>query len=109
MLAAFEGTAWVTGTLLINVAFLSLSVGMFSSQRFARSTALLGVWTGVLGLFFLVPVIGPLASLGVTILGLPWLALLGRDLWRFVDAGGRLGGDPDRSEGPFIVGPEGPS
>lgn len=81
LLAAFEGTAWALGTVLLTSSFLTSSVVMLRSPDFAPWTARLGVIMSVAGLLVFIPVIGPAVALLSTVGGLGWLGLLARDLF----------------------------
>lgn len=82
LLAGFEGTTWALGSILIGLSSLIYSTVMLRSPHFARATAVLGIVASVAGLLFFLPVVGPAASLLATVLGVAWLWLLARDLWR---------------------------
>lgn len=82
LLVAFEGTAWATGAAMLSLSSLIYSVVMLRSREFARATAWLGIIASIGGLAFWVPIVGAVASLTATVLGVVWLGLLGRDLWR---------------------------
>lgn len=82
LLTHFGGTAWAVSLITMGVSSLTFSLLMLRSAAFGKVTAWLGVVVSVTGLFFLIPVVGPLLSLIATFAGLPWMGLLARDLIR---------------------------
>lgn len=82
LLAHVEGTGWMVQNLLLCLSALINSVLMLRSRVFSKTTAWVGIATGILGLGFLIPVVGALMLLLNTILSIVWCVLIALALFR---------------------------
>lgn len=78
-LLLFEGTAWLIQTIIFIVAGLINAFLMLNSNLFKKATAYIGIIVSVLGLLFLVPVIGALFLFLNTIGSVLWNFLVAKD------------------------------
>lgn len=82
LLAFFDGTAWMVGTVFVAVSYLISSLLMLRSNIFSKTTAYIGVIFSVAGFGFFIPVVGPLLLLMATFGGVIWYILLARTYFR---------------------------
>jgi hypothetical protein len=82
LLALFDGTAWVIGTVFTSVSALISSFLMLRSDIFSRTTAYTGIIASVPGFGFFIPVIGPVLLFVVTLGGVIWYILIARTFFR---------------------------
>lgn len=82
LLALFDGTAWMVGTVLVGVSALISSLLMLRSPIFGKTTAYVGIIASVPGFGFFIPVIGPVLLFVVTFGGVIWYILIARTFFR---------------------------
>jgi hypothetical protein len=82
LLALFDGTAWIIGTVFMGVSALISSLLMLRSNVFGKTTAYAGIIASVPGFGFFIPVIGPVLLFVVTLGGVIWYILIARAFFR---------------------------
>ena len=96
LLEHFSGTAWLVESFCLIVSGLISALLMLRSPIFGKTTARVGIVTSLVGLGFVIPVIGPLLFFVNTILSIVFSILVARDLFR-------LGRQLDRLESSVIT------
>ena len=81
LLTHFNGVAWMINILLTSFSGVITSLLMLRCKIFSKTTAYLGLFTGVFSLGFMIPIIGTLLLFLTTITSIFWLCLVGRRLF----------------------------
>jgi hypothetical protein len=88
-LSAYYGTVFQVSYVVGYAAYVLLGIAMLRSPTFSRTTAYLGIATGVAGFGFYLPVVGLALSVFVVLLVGAWNVLVARHLFRLAEEAGR--------------------
>ncbi len=74
----FDGTAWMIQTFMFMISGLIYSAIMLKSDEFNNATAIIGISISVLGMFFLIPIVGLVLLFVNTFGAIAWNILIAR-------------------------------